>query len=291
MSNVTTARPVHSYHHINTVRLLTELSKVLESICTDILYPPHLFHQTGLLPTNLFDSLLCLDDDEFRFLPLWVPGGNDDGTGGVFNDMIPDADPESAKFVAVGGGRLQTRRGGRTTPQTDVDSSIEDLASQAISTVGKASKVATDGTETVKSLSTIGVRESSVDATRTAYMDNNSRADRITVTNGNKMNDTEVEFSHHDDDHDFDDEVDQDGDGDGFDDQDSDADDAHYTHDKDEFSTRLEPLLNSTVDASSAAAGPTDKLDAGSKGKGKAWDDYRAKVEDDDGDDSDFVLL
>lgn len=36
------------------------------------------------------DTLLCLGDDEFRYLPLWA-GGNDDESGGVFDDNIPAA--------------------------------------------------------------------------------------------------------------------------------------------------------------------------------------------------------
>ena len=39
---------------------------------------------------TLTDTLLCLNDSEFKYLPLWA-GGNDDGTGGVFAPMIPPA--------------------------------------------------------------------------------------------------------------------------------------------------------------------------------------------------------
>lgn len=37
------------------------------------------------------DTLLCLSDDEYKFLPLWA-GGYDDGTGGVFENHVPFAD-------------------------------------------------------------------------------------------------------------------------------------------------------------------------------------------------------
>lgn len=37
----------------------------------------------------LTDTLLCLNDDEYKYLPLWA-GGNDDGSGGVF---VPDVPP------------------------------------------------------------------------------------------------------------------------------------------------------------------------------------------------------
>jgi len=36
----------------------------------------------------LTDTLLCLGQEEFKYLPLWA-GGDDDGSGGVFDDTIP----------------------------------------------------------------------------------------------------------------------------------------------------------------------------------------------------------
>jgi hypothetical protein len=36
------------------------------------------------------DTLLCLGPEEFKYLPLWA-GGDDDGSGGVFDDAIPAA--------------------------------------------------------------------------------------------------------------------------------------------------------------------------------------------------------
>ena len=39
---------------------------------------------------SLTDTLLCLTHDEFKYLPLWA-GGDDDGTGGVFDASLPPA--------------------------------------------------------------------------------------------------------------------------------------------------------------------------------------------------------
>jgi hypothetical protein len=39
----------------------------------------------------LCDTLLCLSDDEYKYLPLWA-GGMDDGSGGVFEEEIPPAE-------------------------------------------------------------------------------------------------------------------------------------------------------------------------------------------------------
>jgi hypothetical protein len=38
----------------------------------------------------LTDTLLCLESEEFKYLPLWA-GGDDDDSGGVFDDTIPIA--------------------------------------------------------------------------------------------------------------------------------------------------------------------------------------------------------
>lgn len=42
--------------------------------------------------TVLTDTLLCLTDDEWKYLPLWA-GGNEDGSGGVFAPAVPPAPP------------------------------------------------------------------------------------------------------------------------------------------------------------------------------------------------------
>lgn len=42
--------------------------------------------------TALNDTLLCLTDDEWKYLPLWA-GGSNDGSGGVFGAMVPPAPP------------------------------------------------------------------------------------------------------------------------------------------------------------------------------------------------------
>lgn len=141
---------------INPTALFNHVGNEVFNICSGILYPPHLFHQPGLLPTDLFDNLLCLDANEFRYLPLWA-GGLDDGTGGVFDECpVPNLDTLSSKYEPFAAGRIRGPHEGRDTDSE----SFTDIASQAISTVGKASKLATDGTETVKSLSTISVGES-----------------------------------------------------------------------------------------------------------------------------------
>ncbi|KAK4693200.1 hypothetical protein P7C71_g4158, partial [Lecanoromycetidae sp. Uapishka_2] len=43
------------------------------------------------LEIGITNTLVCLQDSEWKYLPLWA-GGNDDGSGGVFNDHVPMAD-------------------------------------------------------------------------------------------------------------------------------------------------------------------------------------------------------
>ncbi|KAK5224773.1 hypothetical protein LTR72_004554 [Exophiala xenobiotica] len=144
------------YDHIKAFKLLSEIHQQISNICCNFLYPAHLFHNALSLPTNLFDTILCLNANEFRYLPLWCPDGNDDGTGGVFDDRPFDiADPALTSFRP---GKI--RKGYEEEDDSEGGSAFEDIGSQAISTVGKASKLATDGTETVKSLSSISVGES-----------------------------------------------------------------------------------------------------------------------------------
>jgi hypothetical protein len=95
---------------------------------------------------------MCLNEDEWKYLPLWA-GGNDDGTGGVFDEVdVPNL--EAGGFKGGKRGIGSVRHGGGASSVSE--SSFDDVGSDAISTVGKASKAATDGTQTVKSLSDIG---------------------------------------------------------------------------------------------------------------------------------------
>jgi hypothetical protein len=142
-------------HSVESVRLdistmLFEFTNILHRICDQILDPPHLFHGTDPVPTDLIDTLMCLEDDEWKYLPLWA-GGNDDGTGGVFDEAdVPNLEKGGFRGGKRGIGNVD----GTPAPSTiDSTSSFDDIADDAISTIGRASVSATDGTRTVKSLS------------------------------------------------------------------------------------------------------------------------------------------
>jgi hypothetical protein len=141
-----------STHHLIYSDLFHDISLVLHRICDEIINPAHLFHGDHVLPTNLIDTLMCLNEDEWKYLPLWA-GGNDDGTGGVFDEVdVPNL--EAGGFQGGKRGISSIRNGGGGSNVSE--SSFDDIGSDAISTVGKASKAATDGTQTVRSLSDIG---------------------------------------------------------------------------------------------------------------------------------------
>ena len=53
--------------------------------CSDRGYP------TESLELGIVNTLVCLEDSEWKYLPLWA-GGNDDGSNGVFNDDLPTAE-------------------------------------------------------------------------------------------------------------------------------------------------------------------------------------------------------
>jgi hypothetical protein len=71
---------------------------------------------TSQLDPQISDYLLCLTEKEFKYLPLWA-GGFDDGTNGVFDSEIPDAEEG-----AMGPGRSGMRRGNGRASTTSSDS-------------------------------------------------------------------------------------------------------------------------------------------------------------------------
>jgi len=56
-----------------------------------MLAPPDVSTRSDTLELVLTDTLVCLDQSEWKYLPLWA-GGNDDGSGGVFDDSVPFAE-------------------------------------------------------------------------------------------------------------------------------------------------------------------------------------------------------
>jgi hypothetical protein len=142
-----------TYTRVGSATLLNSVNHIITKICLSVLHPAHLFHPSGQLPTGLFDCLLCLDDNEFKYLPLWA-GGNDDGTGGVYDDHVPNLDDASQSVESFAPGRIHKPYDAPSDSDAGTTSAFEYIgSSQAMSTVGRASKCATDGTQTIVSLS------------------------------------------------------------------------------------------------------------------------------------------
>ena len=129
--------------------ILRQVSSALATQCDKLIWPSHLFHDRECVPVDLIDTLMCLSDEEWRFLPLWITGGCDDGSGGVFDSDVPNLEAGGFRGGKRGIGSVDGEGQGNMSVS---ESSFDDIGSEAKSTVGRASGVATDGAETVMSL-------------------------------------------------------------------------------------------------------------------------------------------
>ena len=68
--------------------LLDQVQNYIQSLCARMLRSDDTHTPLEL---ELTDTLVCLEDTEWKYLPIWA-NGNDDGSGGVYNDEIPLAD-------------------------------------------------------------------------------------------------------------------------------------------------------------------------------------------------------
>ncbi|KAK0120408.1 hypothetical protein ONS96_010623 [Cadophora gregata f. sp. sojae] len=70
--------------------LFDQIGWKIQSLCNNMLSRGEI---QNLRPPNcdIADTLLCLTDEEYKYLPLWANGLND-GTGGVFEEVIPPAE-------------------------------------------------------------------------------------------------------------------------------------------------------------------------------------------------------
>lgn len=135
--------------------LLMQVSNQIKYLIRPILLPGFMADNCCAydVPLNEIGTLTCLSDEEYKYLPLWA-GGNDDGSGGVFDDGedIPEA-PE-VEFGGFRGGAMGIIPGvGSTIGGSVAGSEFEEISTEVgRSTVGKASRIATDGEDTVMSL-------------------------------------------------------------------------------------------------------------------------------------------
>jgi hypothetical protein len=74
-----------SLPYFSLIEFMSQVKAYIASICTSMRYDPYLG------TTSFVDTLVCMSREELKYLPLWA-GGNEDGTGGVFEKPIPPAE-------------------------------------------------------------------------------------------------------------------------------------------------------------------------------------------------------
>lgn len=92
--------------YFNLHRFFEEARTYLRYFATRILEPPDFSMRTQCLELALTNTLVSLTEAEWKFLPLWA-GGNDDGSGGVFNDDVP----LSSEGFSTAGPKIRTSSG------------------------------------------------------------------------------------------------------------------------------------------------------------------------------------
>lgn len=75
----------------NLEEFFLQASGYITGFARNKLHPSDQFERPDPFELGITNTLVCLQDSEWKYLPLWA-GGNDDGSGGVFNDQIPMAD-------------------------------------------------------------------------------------------------------------------------------------------------------------------------------------------------------
>ncbi|KAJ5718536.1 hypothetical protein N7488_004182 [Penicillium malachiteum] len=117
----------------NLCKFMQFARKYISSYACGLLYS----HGQVPLDRRATDHLTCLTDRQWKYLPLWA-GGNDDGTGGVFNDQdIPNLSSEGF----LGPGPAIGTSSGSTNAQSESFNQVG--PSEYNSTVCKASRHAT----------------------------------------------------------------------------------------------------------------------------------------------------
>ncbi|KAK5950900.1 hypothetical protein OHC33_007971 [Knufia fluminis] len=138
---------------ITPAALLDDISKNIYNRLATLVTPGYVLDETCNLdiPNGEINTLLCLNDNEWKYLPLWA-GGLDDGTGGVFNDGVEVPDAPDVEDGGFRGGAMGIIPGVGSSIGGSMDgdgSDFEEIMTEVgVSTVGKASRIATDGTAT-----------------------------------------------------------------------------------------------------------------------------------------------
>ena len=148
--------------------LLADAEQYLSRIANTMHAAPQGGELGDTIDANLSDVLLCLDDSETKYLPLWA-GGFDDGTAGVFGELIP---PPMESFTGPSIGRP----GSSSSASSDFDMLDDD------STVGTSTIVNDGFSDTVDRRRVIAVDD--IDSQTWSDVASNTGAAPSTVARG-----------------------------------------------------------------------------------------------------------
>ena len=112
---------------------LEQADAYLFQVCDNMLAAPDSPDRKEELDVRITNTLVCLEDSEWKYLPLWA-GGNDDGSGGVFNDDVPLAD----RGFATAGPKVHTSA---SSANSNASSEFEFVRSQSNSTFNTSTAV------------------------------------------------------------------------------------------------------------------------------------------------------
>ncbi|EEA21477.1 hypothetical protein TMatcc_009114 [Talaromyces marneffei ATCC 18224] len=192
----------------------TAVERYLDKVVSRIAGPPQYEQVTAStfdVPFDIVDTLVCLQEDEFKFLPLWA-GGFDDGTGGVFDDHSVPTLEEGGFSTAGPSVHLGSVRDPDEVASMDSFESIR--PDEAASTVQRASHEATDShaSTTVRSVTTslsdfelvVGIQDLNVKSANGSMVDDDD--DVQMMENGDEDGFEYFDNEYNDDDDDDDDD-------------------------------------------------------------------------------------
>ena len=119
---------------VSLTQLVLQINDHIMSVCGEMTSPPDADRREPM-NMDMTPTLVCLDQSEWKYLPLYA-GGLDDGSGGVFNDDVPMAD----YGFSTAGPRVHTGTGSSTA-----SSELEFVERQDLGSTQRTSTMTNDG--------------------------------------------------------------------------------------------------------------------------------------------------
>lgn len=106
-------------HFFDLYQFFAQAKDHLADVACLMLGSPDASMRAQTLELGITNTLVCLSDSEWKFLPMWA-GGNDDGSGGVFNDDVPF----SYEGFATAGPQVRITSGSSTSTSDSSDFAV-----------------------------------------------------------------------------------------------------------------------------------------------------------------------